>query len=269
VLSMSQSGPSALGSKRIKVRGADVTGIELVAQPLASVGGRVVLEESKAAECAGKKRLLLSETLVSASPDESEVSGYHTQYLWFLRLPVSPDAQGNVSIKNIVPGRYFFVPQFIAKDWYLQSITLTAAKTDATRAWTTLKSGDRLSELTITLAQGAASLHGQLVLKEGETQPEGAIVYLVPAEREKALDVLRYFAAGVSADGKIALNSIAPGRYWVLMKSEKVVTSVTKLRLPDQAEFRANLRREAEAANTTIEFKPCQNVSGFKLGSVP
>ena len=162
------------------------------------------------------------------------------------------------------------MPQFAAKYWYLQSITLTpAAKTatviDAARTWTTVKSGDRLSGLTITLAQGAASLDGRLVLKEGETQPEGAFVYLVPAEREKGLDVLRFFAVAISADGKIVLNNIAPGRYWVLMKSDNVITSVTKLRSPDQAEFRATLRREAEAANTELELKPCQSVTGFQV----
>ncbi|HEX7330144.1 MAG TPA: carboxypeptidase-like regulatory domain-containing protein [Pyrinomonadaceae bacterium] len=277
VVSASLNGQSAIGSKRIKVKGADVTGIELIAQPLGSVSGRVVLEESKATECAGKQRPLFSETLVSASPDGSPEAGSHPQYRWFMGLPASPDAQGNVSIKNISTGRYFFEPQFRAKDWYLQSITLTpaaGAKTDASRTWTTVKSGERISGLTITLAQGGASLHGEVVLKEGETLPEKAFVYLVPAERDTGLDALRYFTSAVKADGKIALSSIAPGRYWVLVKSENVVTSVSKLRLPDQAEFRAKLRREAEAANTTVEFKPCQNVSGFELplrliGSVP
>jgi hypothetical protein len=128
--------------------------------------------------------------------------------------------------------------------------------------------------LTITLAQGAASLQGQLVLSEGETQPEGTVVYLVPAEREKASDVLRFFAAAVKADGKFALNNIAPGRYWVSVKSDAAATSVTKLRWPDQADFRTKLRQDAEAANKEIEFKPCQNVVGFQLplktsGSIP
>jgi hypothetical protein len=262
-LSVSQAGQSAIFTRRIKVKGADVTGVELVTQPMASVSGRFVLEESKAPECAGKQRPLLSEALVSAVQDESEVVDYHPQFRWFLRMPVSPDAQGNVAIKNIVPGRYLFEPQFTAKYWYLQSITLT--KTDAARTWTTVKSGDRLSGLTITLAQGAASLHGRLVLKEGETQPEGAFVYLVPAEREKALDVLRFFAAAVKADGKIALNNIAPGNYLVLVKSDTNVSSLTKLRSPDQLEVRAKLRREAEAANKTSELKACQNMVGFEL----
>ena len=272
---------TGIGSKRIKVRGADVTGIELVTQPLASLSGRVVLEESKATECSGKPRLLLPETFLTASMDESQGGDFHPQIRWMLGgAPVNPDSQGNVSFKNLIPGRYYFVPQFAGKYWYLQSMTLTpagSAKTapvDAARNWTTLKSGDRLSGLTITLAQGAASLQGQLVLGEGESPPEGTFVYLVPAEREKASDVLRFFAAGVNADGKVALNNIAPGRYWMLVKSDAATTSVTKLRLPDQADFRAKLRQEAEAANKEIEFKPCQNVAGFQLplktsGSVP
>ena len=98
-ISMSPAGQSGV-TKRIKVRGADVTGIELVTQPMASVSGRVVLAESKAADCAGKQRPLLTETIVSASPDESQVVDYNPQFRWYLGLPASPDAQGNVSIKN-------------------------------------------------------------------------------------------------------------------------------------------------------------------------
>jgi hypothetical protein len=271
-LSAAENQVTGIVSKRIKVRGADVTGIELVTQPLASVTGRVVLEESKATDCPGKQRLVFAETFVSASSDETQSADLHPQLRWLLGgAPVNPDAQGNVSFKYLMPGRYFFVPQFAGKYWYLQSVTLTPAAStktapvDAARNWTTLKSGDRVSGLTITLAQGAASLQGQLVLKEGEAQPEGTFVYLVPAEREKASDVLRFFAAGVNAEGKIAVNNVPPGRYWVLVKSDTATTSVTKLRWPDQAGFRAKLRQEAEAANKEIEFTPCQNVNGFPV----
>src|SRR5215216_987972 len=263
-LSVGDNQVTGMVSKRIKVRGADVTGVELVTKPLAAVSGRVVLEESKATECAGKPRLLFAETFVSASAEESQGAGLHPQVRWLMGgAPVKPDAQGNLAFKNIMPGLYYFVPQFASKHWYVQSVMLTSTKApvDAARGWTTLKSGDRLAGLTITLAQGGASLQGQLVLNEGETQPEGTVVYLVPAEREKASDVLRFFGAGVNADGKFALNSIAPGRYRVLVKSDTAATSVTKLRWPNQADFRAKLRQDAEAANKELEFKPCQNVA--------
>jgi hypothetical protein len=38
-----------------------------------------------------------------------------------------------------------------------------------------------------------------------------------------------------------------------------------KLRTPNETEMRARLRREAEAAKTEIELKPCQTVNDYKL----
>ena len=73
--------------------------------------------------------------------------------------------------------------------------------------------------------------------------------------------------APIGPDGKVALNSLPPGSYWVLVKSsgEGARVPTVKLRLPDQKELRASLRREAEAVKTTIELKPCQNLTGFQL----
>jgi hypothetical protein len=104
-------------------------------------------------------------------------------------------------------------------------------------------------------------------LGEGQQAPEKLFVYLVPAEQESADDILRFFAAQVSADGKIALNNVAPGRYWILAHPplDETGSSLTKLRLPHETETRAKLRRDVEAAKTEVEFKPCQNVVDFKL----
>ena len=44
---------------RIKVRGADIGGIELITKPLGTISGRLVLEESNAVECKGKKRAVV------------------------------------------------------------------------------------------------------------------------------------------------------------------------------------------------------------------
>lgn len=258
--------------QRIKVRGADVTGIQLVTRPLGSVRGRVVLEESKAAECNDKRRPIFTETLVSAWHKENKDQ---PRFIWSLGVPVNADAQGNVTLRNLAPGEYRFLAQFSAKYWYLKSISIAPRVTktpsprpiDAGRTWTSVKSGDRLSGLTLTLAQGAASLRGQLARGEGETLPDGLFVYLVPAEREKADEVLRFFGAAVQPDGKIALNNLAPGRYWVLVQlaSDGVSSPLTKLRLPDETETRSRLRRDGEAAKNEIELKPCQDLVDFRL----
>jgi hypothetical protein len=263
---------SASESKLVKIRGADVNGIELLAQPLASVSGRVVLEETKAPECTDKKRPAFTETSVSAWHKGQEPDKDRARFIWSLGQPVRPDAEGNVKLSNLAAGEYRFVTQFSAKDWYLQSISFAApgpkAKpVDAMKTWTRVKPGDRLSGLTVTLAQGAASLSGKIVVGEGETVPDKLVVYLVPVEREKSDDLLRFYAAPVNADEEVELNNIAPGRYWILAQPaiDSAESPLTKLRLPYVAETRLRLRRAAEVAKTEIELKPCQNVVDFRI----
>jgi hypothetical protein len=169
--------------------------------------------------------------------------------------------------------------RFFAKYWYLQSISLQpaiapAAKgaatnqpVDAARNWTTVKPGDRVGNLNVTLAEGAASLSGQLTIAEGQKLPPRLAMYLVPAEREKADEVLRFFVTPVTSNGNFALNNLAPGRYWLLTRppGENVSLSNSKLRLPDEGSTRSKLRSDAEAAKTELELKPCQNVTDYKL----
>ena len=265
--------------KRIKVRGADITGLEVTTRPLAGISGRVVLEDSKVPECNGKRRPLFTETLVSAWHNEKDKAKDQPQFIWSLGTPSSPDKQGNISLRNLAPGQYHLITRFSAKYWYLHSISLQASiapgskstqtnrEVDAARNWTTLKPGDRLSGLVIKLSEGAASLQGKVTVSEGEQPPGRLYAYLVPAERERADDVLRFYAAPVDSDGKIMLNNLAPGRYLILAQPvlDSASSPLTKLRLPDETETRAKLRRDAEVSRTEIEFKPCQNVTDYQL----
>jgi len=255
--------------KQIKVRGADVTGVELIVQPLSSVAGRVILEETKTAECSDKQRPVFTDTLVSA-----QTSGMPATQ-WFLSTAATADERGNVLLKNLMPGRYYFTTQYFAKEWYLKSLTLAPPETantkagkplDAARTWTTLKAGDRLNGLMITLAQGAASLRGRITLNEGETVAQKTYVYLVPAEKEAADSPLRFYVAPVTAEGKVSLNNLAPGRYLVFaQQATESVSPLTKLRSPDETAYRLKLRRAAETVKTEIELKPCQTLTDVKV----
>lgn len=259
-------------SKLIRVRGADVTGIELVTRPLGSVNGRVVLEEPKAIECKDTRPLVFTETVVAAWHKEQATTRDRARFVWSMGAPGKPDAQGNVTLRNLAPGDYRFVAHVPLRSFYVQSVSLTppGAKTkpiDAARTWTTVKSGDRLSGLTIRLAHGAASLRGQLAVGEGETLPERSFVYLVPVEREQIDNPLRYFGVQLNPDGKFALYNLAPGRYWILGQPaiDAGPPPLSKLRWPDATEVRSTLRRAAEATKTEIELKPCQNVVDYRL----
>jgi hypothetical protein len=121
--------------------------------------------------------------------------------------------------------------------------------------------------LAITLAAGAASLRGQIDLGAGQKLPPRLFVYLVPAERESADDVLRFFASPVSGDRSFALDNLPPGRYWLLAHApgENESNVLSKLRLPDESEARANLRQDAGAGKIETELRPCQNVTDYRL----
>lgn len=257
-------------SKQIKVTGADVTGVELIVQPLSSVVGRVVLEEIKTTECSDRQRPVFTETVVSA---QSNAFNTVQERLGFLSLAAHADERGNVGFRNLMPGRYYFTTQHFAKDWYLKSLLLDTVGSkagkpvDAARTWTTLKPGERLDGLTITLAQGAASVRGNIIVNKGETPAEKLYVYLVPAEKEKADDPLRFYSAAVMAEGKVALNNVAPGRYFVFAPQapDESASPLTRLRSPDETAYRTRLRREAETVKTEIELKSCQRLTDVRV----
>src|SRR5688572_18250199 len=254
--------------KRIVVKGTDVTGIELVPRPLASISGRIILAPAKVAACENKRRPLFAEMLVTLQRPERENTEKENQpYIRMVPGNASPDANGNFTLRNLSPGRYLPDPRFYARYWYLSSIH-AAPKTDMVANWTTLKFGDQLANVTITLAEGAASIRGKLNAANEADIPSGFGVYLVPVEREKARDVLRYFVSAVQADGTFALNNLPPGRYFsVVQPLDEQTSTLTKLRWPEAAELRTKLRRAAETQKKDLELKPCQNLTDFQLST--
>jgi len=277
----SEGGGWAVSDPRhIQVRGADVTGVELIAKPLASVAGNIVLEESKLPECAGKRRPLLSETVIGPWHNEKIEPKDQLPSLYNLGAPVLPNKDGSFMLRNLAPAQYRFNVRPLAKYWYLKSITwpngMIAASPkspppdlprDAARNWTNIRMGDRLTGLTVTFAEGAASVRGQIDAGEAKKLAGRVFVYLSPAEPEKAEDIVRYFAALAAEDGTFTLTNLPPGHYWVMAATASSSDSnmMSKLRLPDETELRAKLRRDGETGKLQIEFKPCQNVTDYHL----
>jgi len=265
--------------QRITVKGADVAGLELTTKTLASISGRIALERSKAPECKGKRQPLFSETLVTLQRNDTTPEKDQSQYLRLYASPASPDKEGAFVLRNVLTDQYTFNLRFFARYWYLQSISLasppvgvaaksaqTNQRVDAARNWTTVNFGDRIVGLTVTLTEGAGTLRGRVTVPEGSKLPPGLSVYLVPAEREKAGDVLRFFIAAVASDGSFALTNIPPGLYWSMAKPAAAnEATMTKLRLPSAEDSRLKLRREAETTRLETELKPCVNVTDYQV----
>jgi len=258
-------------AKRITVKGADVTGIDLSVKPLASVAGTVVLERSTIAECKGKARPLFEETLISIQRNQKQVPAKDQQVEPSFKGPLqrSADTVGGFQLFNLVAGQYNFDVRFFARYWYLRSLTAPGVKdapTDLARNWLTLKAGDRVSGVKVTLSEGASSISGQVELPQ-ERRSGRIVVYVVPAQKAPADDVLRHFAVPVADDGSFSLDQVPPGRYWTIAKlvtGENEINTRT-LRLPGMAEARMKLRREAEDAKSEIDLKPCQILRNHNL----
>jgi hypothetical protein len=62
------------------------------------------------------------------------------------------------------------------------------------------------------------------------------------------------------------LTNVAPGRYLILSRIEALPEAATSMGPKAwDAAARANLRREAEAANTIVDLKPCQQMVDYEL----
>jgi hypothetical protein len=143
-----------------------------------------------------------------------------------------------------------------------------------------LKAGEKVSGVMVTVAEGAASVSGKAVPANAPAEtpagkdsrpPSRLRIHLVPAETAGANDVLRYADALARSDGSFLLTNIAPGKYWLVARAATDDEPIDEPPAPiawDAIE-RAKLRKEAEAAKTEIELKPCQRVSDqiVKYGS--
>lgn len=268
--------------RRITVKGADITGIELIVKGLAAISGRLVLEPSTAAECKNKRQPLLAETVLVARRNDKTTPKDQVSFTNFFTQAI-PDTAGDFALRNLAAGQFNLQARFFAKYWYLRSIVRQAPgalpvpggvsnrPTDAARNGISLKFGERVSGLTVTLSAGAASLRGTVKPAEGESLPAKIYLLLVPAEKESAEDVLRFFTAPVNADGTFALNNLPPGRYWSLARiaADNEPQSDWRLRLPQEADTRSQIRRAAEVGKTAVELKPCQNVTDYQLPFKP
>ena len=270
--------------RRVKVQGTDVTGINLSLVPMASISARLVLEGNPPADCVKRRATALQETVISARPFKQETkpaSGTTAKNEPAVEIPLAaanqgtdsvPDAKGDFTLRNLQPGSYRIDSRLPGAGWYLRSITMgppirTPRATDPNipRDGINLKSGERASGLTVTITEGAAALRGRISVAEGQHVPPGLRVYIVPAEREAADNILRFFDAPAESDTGFAIGNIAPGRYWIIARSADDADPAKVKPIRQDSALRAKVLREAEAVKREIQFKPCERTTDYDL----
>jgi len=265
--------------RRVSVRGADVGGVELTLAPLASLNGRVVVEK-KAPLCRKPRASSLEEVLLTAERDEAQSRENTLASRLAPARPAAPTPIGEFTLRNLEAGRHRVIAQLPDENWYVRAIgmeskppapsarrTAAPAPVNVARNGVTLKPGEKLTGITMTIAEGAAAVKGQVVADQDGKLASKIRAHLIPAEKEAADDALRYAQANAGGDGGFHFKNIAPGRYYLLAKSIKDGDAGKASARPqawDNSE-RAALRREAEAAGNVIELQNCQRVTDYKL----
>lgn len=270
--------------RRVKVQGADITGINLSLAPLASITGRIVLESNPPSDCVKRRATALLETVVTAlrlKPETKPAVSKTAKTEPPNEVPLStlnqgaasvPDAKSDFVLRNLQAGSYRIDSQLPSASWYLKSIILgprtTAIKAsdpNIPRDGMTLRSGERVSGLTMTITEGAAGLRGHISVAEGKRVPPGLRVYLIPVEREAAENVLRFFDAPAESDAGFAIGNIAPGRYWIIARPADDGDPAKVKPIKQDSALRAKVLREAGAAKKEVSFQPCERAADYDL----
>lgn len=267
-------------SRRVAVKGADVTGVDIVLRALGTITGRVVLQKPVATgvkgDCPKASGALIQESLVIGRR-ESRDSAYLSPVarLMSLGLESAPNEEGEFSLRALEPGRYRLEMKLSSEDWYVREISLPASgkgttSVDPGRNGLVVKSGETLKGLTITLGEGAASFRGRVIPDtERASLPPRLEVHLAPAAPELSDDVLRFAECAVQSDGSFELTNLAPGRYWILVREARENDGTTQQLLAWGSVSRARLRRDAETGGVVIDLKPCERLVNFVVRHSP
>jgi hypothetical protein len=258
----------ASAPRRVSLSGRDVTGLDLKLLPLGSISGRIVVESLLDA-CGEKRKIGLEDFSTTAIRDDLQKDAPA-----FLpgRAFSSQRAteKGEFTINNVDPGHYRIRIPLTDENLYAKSITspanvptrrgAPAPVNNISRLGLALKQGEKLTGVTVTVVEGAASLRGKVVAeKEGERLPERLRAHLIPAEPNATDELLRYAEAIVRSDSAFAFNNVAPGKYWLITRVTPDDEPANRQATPlawDAIE-RAKLRQEAEAMKIELELKPC------------
>jgi hypothetical protein len=292
-LSTSVSGPtpdfSSSPSRRVSVKGADITGLELTITPMASISGRVNFAPDEKLSCGRRRDNAQRETMIFARRDRKEPAAANSktketteemdQLLFPATITSTPNEKGEIIFRNLTPANYRFEIRTPGAGWYVKEVSLgppnqraggnRRAAPNIAASGINLKTGEKISDLTITIAEGGAGLRGRLTTAEGQSLTPGLRLYLVPAEPDQSNNVLRFFEGTVTTDNTFAIGNIAPGRYLILAQPAEMIDASTVKSIKSDETLRARIRRQAEALKKEIAFKPCERILDYELSVSP
>ena len=261
--------------------GGDVTGVDLALEPLASIEGRAVIEPlpdlAQKTGCTGDRSARVEEVVIGARGNdkprpEDRALGFFSYF-----QNTSPSEKGEFALRHLRAGVHRVDLQLPSNTLFIKSVTLPPSTAnvkpiDAAKGGLSLKSGDKVKGLVVTLSEGAAGLRGKVVTGEENKPPAIKMrVHVVPAEPEAVDEVLRYFELEAATDGSFSFMNIPPGKYWLVARemSEQEQPQSDQKPVAWDAGGRMGLRFEGDASKIVTELARCQRVADFVLKYTP
>jgi hypothetical protein len=252
---------------RVSVKGSDVTGIELKLLPLAAVAGRVVIENSAKIKCKEARESSPEELAIELKVLRPKSKTNQAQAARFFAgdRSTAPDEKGDFIVRSLFPGPYHLMPDLAHENLYLRSVNAgeKPVNTAAPNLFN-LKPGERVSNVNILVAKGAAGLSGQVRVDDEKLKlPSRLHLCLIPSQGD---DAWRFFEEEVETDGTFVFKNLAPGSYFVYLRTIDDAESPESLQPAAwNAESRVALRRDAEAAKQIVNLQPCQRLANYAL----
>ncbi|MEP7076385.1 MAG: carboxypeptidase-like regulatory domain-containing protein [Acidobacteriota bacterium] len=266
--------PAGRGSGSTSVKGADVTGLSIRLAPLASLSGSMVRPEKPDVNCDPKSQASRDPAIVSLANLRKD----DLDFLNFGRTETNIDPQGSFNMTGFGGGT-FRLRTVLPDDWFIQSISRTTAKPANPKTskpasmpqstppeLVSIGNGENITGLTLTASSGAGSAGGSMSGAAPDISvPAGLRLLLVPTEKERTDDTLRYGESGVDRNGTFIFRNLAPGTYRLVSRIRAVDPQNIPRPLAWDAKERAKLLHDAESGGMPLEIKPCQKLNGMGL----
>jgi hypothetical protein len=267
---------------RVKVRGADVSGVVLNLQPLPSISGIIVREEApKSDACKDLRSAAIQEFLVRAQRRSDKHSADEQLLLPYTRFTLGvPNSRDEFKIEGVFPSGYSLGMDYPSDLWFLRTIKDSGPKASQSQANSkaaaeasigqtfTVGPGESKSGLTMIVAPGGATLKGRISPgAEGKTLSPHMFVMLIPAGADQQADLLRYAQTSLSGKGSFSFRNLAPGHYFVVARTqtEAEFTDPDRNAIYLGPRERAVLLKTAQAVGSPIELTECQRYSNLAL----
>lgn len=265
-----KSGRAASGSANVSIKNSDVEGVAIKLSPMATISGRVVVTQSTDTKCETMLVPGPENIMLSAQPEKKAVDNIYAN----APNDVSAQPAGEFRITGLLGGNYRLRSFLPSDEAFIRSIERPRPQAGAApRVASTppesiaLADGENLSGLTVNAVGGGGSAYVRVELT-GFDRDDPIIprLYLVPSEKERADDTLRFAESTASDDGSFVFRNLAPGKYFLVSRTLRDPRGVRPLFW--DARERASMLTDGAARGLAVEIKPCQSnrALAVKLG---